>query len=243
MPSIVIVAATDMELSYLLKKLNSTDQSTSTETENSPPFERTFSLKAIGIGKAASAMGLTELLLKEDDLPLGIILLGCAGAYPKSDLRLGDVVLGTESILADEGFEGQEEFLDLEKLHLPTGETPNGEKLFNRFKGHLPSPEILENFQSLNFAVISGNISTVSSCTGSLARAQELESRWELTAEGMEGASTALVAHSHGIPFIEVRGISNEVGPRDREAWNIPLACENAAKVVNTILQSSWPSG
>ena len=169
--------------------------------------------------------------------------MGCAGAYPNSNLRLGDVVLGSESTLADEGAESQEGFLDLEKLNLPTGETPNGEKLFNRFSGHLPSPETLEKFQSLNFRVIPGNISTVSSCTGSLTRAQELESRWELTAEGMEGASAALVAHSRGIPFLEVRGISNEVGPRNREAWNIPLACENAAKVVNTILESAWPSG
>jgi len=39
------------------------------------------------------------------------------------------------------------------------------------------------------------------------------------------------VAHlclSYGLPFLEVRGISNLVEDRRREAWNLPLAAARA---------------
>jgi futalosine hydrolase len=40
----------------------------------------------------------------------------------------------------------------------------------------------------------------------------------------MEGAGAAAAAVLHGVPFVEIRAISNVVGPRDRSAWRIPDA-------------------
>jgi futalosine hydrolase len=50
----------------------------------------------------------------------------------------------------------------------------------------------------------------------------------------MEGFGVAAAAHSFGIPVIEIRAISNAVGPRDREAWRIKEALDSL-KAASTI--------
>jgi futalosine hydrolase len=40
----------------------------------------------------------------------------------------------------------------------------------------------------------------------------------------MEGFGVATAAALHGVPVLEVRTVSNAVGPRDRAAWRIPDA-------------------
>jgi futalosine hydrolase len=40
-------------------------------------------------------------------------------------------------------------------------------------------------------------------------------------AEGMEGYGVAIAAQQAGVPFAELRTISNIIGPRDRESWQI----------------------
>ncbi|MEU5774924.1 futalosine hydrolase, partial [Streptomyces venezuelae] len=40
-------------------------------------------------------------------------------------------------------------------------------------------------------------------------------------AEAMEGFGVAEAAVLHGLPVMEIRAISNPVGPRDRAAWRI----------------------
>ncbi|MGV9898589.1 hypothetical protein ACWDVV_31180, partial [Streptomyces tendae] len=40
-------------------------------------------------------------------------------------------------------------------------------------------------------------------------------------AEAMEGFGVAEAAAAHGVPVLELRAVSNPVGPRDRAAWRI----------------------
>src|SRR2546425_1037596 len=64
-----------------------------------------------------------------------------------------------------------------------------------------------------------GQILTVSTATGTRATADELAGRFpEALAEGMEGFGVATAARALGLPFAEVRAISNLVRPRDRSA-------------------------
>ncbi|MGW4272390.1 futalosine hydrolase, partial [Streptomyces seoulensis] len=39
--------------------------------------------------------------------------------------------------------------------------------------------------------------------------------------EAMEGFGVAEAAAAHGVPVLELRAVSNPVGPRDRAAWRI----------------------
>ena len=43
-----------------------------------------------------------------------------------------------------------------------------------------------------------------------------------------------------GVAFGEVRAISNLVGPRDRDAWDIPLALRALAGALAAITSSEW---
>ena len=67
-----------------------------------------------------------------------------------------------------------------------------------------------------------GPVLTVSTVTGSAARAAELTGRHPgAVAEAMEGFGVAEAAAAHGVPVLELRTVSNAVGPRDRAAWRI----------------------
>jgi futalosine hydrolase len=65
----------------------------------------------------------------------------------------------------------------------------------------------------------------VSTVTGTAATAAALRARYpDAVAEAMEGYGVASAAAIFGVPFAEVRAISNLVGPRDRASWRIPEA-------------------
>lgn len=63
---------------------------------------------------------------------------------------------------------------------------------------------------------------TVSTVTGTARRAAELAERHPTAAaEAMEGFGVAEAAAAYGVPVVEIRAVSNAVGPRDRAAWRI----------------------
>ena len=67
-----------------------------------------------------------------------------------------------------------------------------------------------------------GAVLTVSTVTGTAERASELRARHpRALAEAMEGFGVAEAAAAHGVPVLEIRAVSNPVGPRDRAAWRI----------------------
>jgi futalosine hydrolase len=51
----------------------------------------------------------------------------------------------------------------------------------------------------------------------------------------MEGYGVAIAAELHGLPVLEIRGISNAVGPRDRSAWRIKDALDALAAASSSI--------
>ena len=52
----------------------------------------------------------------------------------------------------------------------------------------------------------------------------------------MEGAAAAQVAELHGVPWVEVRGISNIVEDRDLKKWDIRAAAAVAQMAVQQVL-------
>ena len=63
---------------------------------------------------------------------------------------------------------------------------------------------------------------TVSTVTGTTASTDELRRRHpDAVAEAMEGYGVAVAAAQAGVPFAELRTISNPIGPRDRDAWRL----------------------
>ena len=82
-----------------------------------------------------------------------------------------------------------------------------------------------------------GTIVTVATVTGSAAGADALRARFpDAVGEGMEGAGVAAAAVAHHVAFGELRAVSNQVGPRDRSAWQIPLALSALGEAVRAAL-------
>ncbi|MGW8374363.1 futalosine hydrolase [Streptomyces sp. ODS28] len=92
---------------------------------------------------------------------------------------------------------------------------------------------------------VTGTVLSVSTVTGTAARARELSERHPgAAAEGMEGFGVAEAAAAYGLPALEVRAVSNAVGPRDKAAWDIPgalTALEGAFERLAPVLRTWQP--
>jgi futalosine hydrolase len=98
----------------------------------------------------------------------------------------------------------------------------------------------LEVMKEENIPVQAGNILTLSTVTGTAETTSKLQQREPgALAEAMEGYGVAMAAKEFGLPVLEIRSISNPIGPRDRSAWRIKDALftlESASKVIAEVL-------
>jgi futalosine hydrolase len=192
-----------------------------------------------GIGKVNAAHAATVLI--ETFSPGMIVLFGVGGAYPSSRLKVGDVVAAEKEVYGDEGVQGKKGFQGIDAIGIPLAK--RGRKnFFNEFPldarlvGAAKNGIGLATHQSVT-DVPAGTFVTVSACTGTKRRANELETRFKGICENMEGASVAHICTLYGVPLVEVRGISNIVEDRNRGKWNIRLAAENCQKAVIELLK------
>ena len=83
-----------------------------------------------------------------------------------------------------------------------------------------------------------GKFVTVSSCSGTASRGEELWRRHRALCENMEGAAAAHVALLWGVDCLEVRGISNMVEDRNPASWEIDRAAEAAQRFVLKFIET-----
>jgi len=198
-------------------------------------------LRVTGVGKVSSALETARAV--RELRPSRVIQLGCAGSFPSRDVSVGDVVIATEEILGDEGVETPEGFLTLEELGLPSA-SRGATAVYNRVPTAAPSAALVEALRRRfpdDFKLVTGPLVTVSSASGTDDRARLLESRWQPVAESMEGAAAAVACWMEGLPFHEIRGVSNRAGKRDRASWDVDTACSNAARVTLALLELLRP--
>ena len=79
---------------------------------------------------------------------------------------------------------------------------------------------------------------TVNKVHGSEATISAIRRKYRADVESMEGAAFFLACLLSGVPFLEIRAVSNFVEPRNRENWKIPLAVENLNKVLCELLDT-----
>lgn len=231
---VLIVAATQRELEPLVARV---DSATPPEGKRGVRHGRLANhpvlLGTCGVGKASAAMHTLELLrVHKTSL---IVNTGCAGAYPNSQLNIGDVVIGSTALFADDGVQTSDGFLDCQEIGLPLGSSSTGEPIYNA----VPVASVALPPRTRDFAVETGTITTISRGSGCREQAEAL-GRLGL-AEAMEGAAVGLAAIEVGCPYLEVRGISNQTGTRNLASWDIDLACTNAAEIVEEII-NAWLS-
>lgn len=192
-----------------------------------------------GIGKTNASAGTT--LLIEKFSPYLIINFGVGGAYPSSGLKIGDIAVAEKEIYGDEGIYLKDGFHKTETINIPLL-IKNRRKYFNEFqidKNLVKKVVSISRVMHCASSIIvkPGPFLTLSTCTGTFKRAKELEKTFRVICENMEGAAVAHICTLHGIPMVEIRGISNVVEDRDIKKWNIKLASDNCQKVVIEFLR------
>ncbi|WP_199810950.1 futalosine hydrolase [Streptomyces sp. NRRL F-525] len=160
---------------------------------------------AAGVGPAAAAAA-TAVALAGAPYDL-VVSAGIAGGF-QPEAPVGSLVIADEITAADLGAE------------TPDGFVPVTELGFGAVT-HRPPNALVRDLAAATGAR-TGAVLTVSTVTGTAARATELRARHpRALAEAMEGFGVAEAAAAHGIPVLELRAVSNPVGPRDRAAWRI----------------------
>ena len=192
-----------------------------------------------GIGDVNAAHSATGII---EHFPIKCIInSGIGGAYPHSQLKIGDIAIASKEIYADKGVistRGQEDF---KKIGIPLVQI-NRRTYFNEFPFDKSLVQKvlkrITHHASRITEIKSGNFVTVSSATGTHKRAAELEKRFNAICENMEGAAIAQVCTIYKIPLLEIRGISNIVGERDKRKWDLKLASENCQRAVLEAIRS-----
>ncbi|MNJ47438.1 Futalosine hydrolase [compost metagenome] len=120
----------------------------------------------------------------------------------------------------------------MDKLGFGSSEIPVDAKLSER---------VTRAVAAAGIPVCGAPILTLSTVTGSHSTAQALSLRVPgAAAEAMEGYGVALAAYNLQLAVLEIRAISNPVGPRQRELWKISdalLALEQTCSLLPEVLQ------
>lgn len=237
MHPIIVTASTPLELSQLIAETSAlaVDGAGPLRAFRGTVSGREVILAVTGIGKVNAASALTALL--ERFTPELVVNIGCGGAFPGKGLGLGELAIATGEQLADEGVLTPEGWRGLELIGIPVCEL-RGERIFNTIP--LP-PDLAASALSLaverGFRAVAGPFLTVSTCSGTRARGEELLRRFPGICENMEGGALAQVALIYDVPFLEVRGISNMVEDRNLARWDLKRAVSEAQRFLLAYLE------
>lgn len=180
---------------------------------------------AAGVGPAAAATATATALARTHyDL---VVSAGIGGGFT-GVAPIGSLVVASRIVAADLGAETADGFVPIDELGFGTG-------------AFEVDPDLAETIAKASRGVLDevtvGSVLTVSTVTGSAARAAELTRRHpHAAAEAMEGFGVATAAAAAGVPVCELRTISNPVGPRDRDAWRIPDALRTLGVAASAVL-------
>ena len=194
-----------------------------------------------GLGKINAAAAAATILAS---FPVSRLWMwGSAGAYPHTDVELNDLALASEEILGDEGVATLSSWQSLDAIGIPLAKTAEG-PIFNQIPVDRLELErarrLLSKWQPASAAaqIHEGPFVTVSGVSGSLAQARLLGDRFGALCENMEGAAVAQVCLRYQVVFLELRGLSNWAGDRNKKRWQLAKALDNCQKAVLYLLEN-----
>ncbi|MEW9699882.1 futalosine hydrolase [Paenibacillus sp. SI8] len=187
-----------------------------------------FEAALAGVGLVAAAVS-AATTLAADNFDL-VVIAGIAGGFA-GRAEVGSLVVASEIVAADLGVQMLDGFSSLEAMGFGQVRVEVDADLAARLTAAL---------QAKGLRTQAGPVLTVATATGTAATAAELAARVPgAAAEAMEGFGIASAAQRRGVPILEIRAISNAVGPRDRDAWRIGdalKALEAASSVLAEVL-------
>ncbi|GFK92389.1 Futalosine hydrolase [Fundidesulfovibrio magnetotacticus] len=196
-------------------------------------------LLVTGVGplNAALEVGAALEAARAEGLELsGALCLGVAGSFDSARAPLGSAVLADAELYPDYGVAGPGQLADANDFGFAQWEGPSG-RVFQRL-GLVPG----EAARAMDLALPDnwprGLFVTSAAVTASAVRAEALAARHGALAENMEGFALALACLARGLPFLEVRTISNAIGERDRANWKLHEALAGLEAALDALLGS-----
>ncbi len=184
-------------------------------------FEADFLIT--GVGTPATVYNLLKkIAYKKYDF---ILQVGVAGSF-KEFFKLGDVVFVKSDCFADLGAIENKKFHSIFDLNF------NGLNEFPFKKG------MLENEFKMQLSLKEAKGITVNCLTDEMEQIGILQGKYQADVESMEGAALHFVCLQEGIPFLQIRGISNFVGERDKSKWQLKYAIKNSNWAALQIIES-----
>lgn len=183
-------------------------------------------LQIIGIGPVESALSSYQILSEKK--PKLVFLTGWAGAYPETDLNIGDVVVATQEIFADFG----------RKYKTHYAPFPENLKACNSCSlTHAFTEKTIQLLEDCDLSPTAGNFSTVCAATYDVNRAYFIKEKYDVIVENMEGFGVAKACEKLKIFLVEIRVISNLLSRPDME-WDRKRASEILRRVWECIIKN-----
>lgn len=214
----LILVPTPMEMEQLQEVLD-------------PPKHTDIAMQLCGFGPIAAAARAGNLISRYQ--PERVLLVGIAGTFDAIRYPVGSAHRFTQTCCDGIGVGTGDSFISASQLG------------WNQFEGADAQPEIGDTLPLdsgfVNGIRASGTLLTCCSASDSAAAAAARRKRFpDANAEDMEGYAVAMACNLAGIPLQIVRGISNEVGDRDREAWEIEKGLQAAAELATKLMHRAW---
>ncbi|CAL9457131.1 Futalosine hydrolase [Streptomyces sp. enrichment culture] len=181
------------------------------------PAAPAVDVMAAGVGPAAAAVGAATALATAPYPYDLVVSAGIGGGFaPRAPLC--SLVVSDSIVAADLGADTPDGYLPVEELGFGRSVHTPPAALTGRVR---------DAVRGSGVPCLLAPVLTVSTVTGTAARAAELAARHPRAgAEAMEGFGVAEAAAAHGVPAVEIRAVSNTVGPRDRAAWRVGEALD-----------------
>ena len=184
---------------------------TATKQEISLVGDRSIEILITGIGIPNTILNLTRHLNKiRYDL---IINIGVCGSFHKGYM-IGDVVEIIKDQFSEIGYEDNEGFQFFD----------NSFQLDTVFE--VPPKTKLASVNGITVNTVHGNEESI----------KNVILKINPDVESMEGAACMMVSERFGIPFMQIRGISNHVEQRNTDNWDLDLAIINVNMELDNII-------
>lgn len=223
---ILIVAATDREVASLVANVTrpSPDPRISAGTYGGHAVD----VLVTGVGMVATAAWCSQTLTRQRyDLALNV---GLCGSFDPA-LAPGSVTHVVADRMTELGAEDGDRFLTIQDLKLL------GDDDFPFTGGQLVNPSPPANAALLGLPSVRGiSVNTVHGQERSIA---DVVARFSPQVESMEGAAFMYACLLAGLPFAQVRAVSNIVERRNRGGWNIAGALENLGRTAMKIVDQA----
>ena len=193
----------------------------------------TIDFMLTGIGATSTAYRVTRqiYMAKQEGRPYDMALnIGIAGSFDIEMFPLGSIGAVEAEYFGDLGFETYTGFQTLFDRKILESET------FPYRGGALRQSLTMEHAQTEEVKSVAECIGrilettpkatgvTMQTVSGSPKKVEMMRSMFTPQIESMEGAAFYYICILEHLPAIELRSISNEVGERNRDKWDIPKA-------------------